>query len=348
VQILSKFYQNFMTNFYSAKFPELRLRRNRKHQWIRDLVAQNQLSTSDLILPLFVCEGKNQSQKIENLPDIFRYSPDNILKKIQEAKNLGIKAVMLFPVVDQKLKSHLASEAWNKNNLICTTIKMIKDQIADIGVIADVALDPYTASGQDGLVDDLGFVVNDSTIEALCKQSLTLAEAGVDIIAPSDMMDGRVVMIRKALDENGFSEIGICSYSVKYASHFYGPFRHAVGSAKNLKNADKKTYQMDFRNADEAMREIALDVQEGADMIIIKPALSYLDVIYRAKQNFQLPIITYQVSGEYAMLKLAHHQKIIDFEIACYENMIAMKRAGCSAIISYASLEMAKFLKNIN
>ena len=336
-----------MANFYCGSFPELRLRRNRKYQWIRDLVAQNELFTHDLILPLFVCEGKNQSQKIENLPDVFRYSPDIILKKIQEAKSLGIKAVMLFPVVDQKLKSPLASEAWNKKNLLCTTIKMIKDKISDIGIIADVALDPYTSHGQDGLIDHSGFVVNDSTIEALCKQSLVLAESGADIIAPSDMMDGRVLMIRKALDENGFSEIGICSYSVKYASHFYGPFRDAVGSAKNLKNADKKTYQMDFRNSDEAMREIAMDIEEGADMIIIKPALSYLDIIYRAKQNFQLPIITYQVSGEYAMLKLAHQQKIIDFEMACYENMIAMKRAGCSAIISYASLEMAKFINDL-
>jgi porphobilinogen synthase len=337
-----------MANFYSGNFPQLRLRRNRKYQWIRDLVAQNQLSPNDLILPLFVCEGKNQSQKIENLPDIFRYSPDNIIKKIKEAKSLGIKAVMLFPVVEQKLKSHLASEAWNEKNLLCETIKMIKDKVPDIGIIADVALDPYTIHGQDGLINDLGFVVNDSTIEALCKQSIALAQAGVDIIAPSDMMDGRVSLIRSTLDENGFSEIGICSYAVKYASHFYGPFRNAVGSAKNLKNADKKTYQMDFRNSDEAMREIAMDVKEGADMIIIKPALSYLDIIYRAKQNFQLPIITYQVSGEYSMLKIAHQQNIVNFKMACYENMMAMKRAGCSSIISYASLEMAEFIDDLS
>ncbi len=337
-----------MTNFNFGNFPQSRLRRNRKSQWIRDLVAQNELKVSDLILPLFVCYGVNQIQKIDNLPDVFRYSVDNLIKKVQEAKDLGIKAIMLFPVIDQKLKTLCASEAWNKKNLITSTIKSIKDNIDGIGIIADVALDPYTIHGQDGLIDNSGFVVNDVTIEALCKQSIVLAEAGVDIIAPSDMMDGRIGIIRKALDVQGFSEIGICSYGVKYASNFYGPFRNAVDSVSNLKNADKKTYQMDFRNCDEAMREIAMDVEEGADMVIIKPALSYLDVIYRAKQNFQLPILTYQVSGEYAMLKLAHQQKIVDFEMACYENMIAMKRAGCSAIISYGAIEIAKFLQEIS
>jgi porphobilinogen synthase len=316
--------------------------------WIRDLVAQNQVKASDLILPLFVCEGKNQIQKIDNLPDIFRYSIDNLIKKIDEAKSLGIKAIMLFPVIEQNLKTNCASEAWNKNNLMSSAIKAIKDSIDGIGIIADVALDPYTKHGHDGLIDDSGLVINDLTVEALSKQALALCEAGVDIIAPSDMMDGRIGVIRNALDAQGFSDIGICSYGAKYASNFYGPFRNAVGSVNNLKNSDKKNYQMDFRNSDEAMREIAMDVTEGADLVIVKPALSYLDVIYRAKENFQLPILTYQVSGEYAMLKLAHQHKILDFNKACYENLIAMKRAGCSAIITYGAMEMAKFLNEEN
>jgi porphobilinogen synthase len=337
-----------MTNFHVGNYPQSRLRRNRKYPWIRDLVAQNQVKASDLILPLFVCEGKNQIQKIDNLPDIFRYSIDNLIKKIDEAKSLGIKAIMLFPVIEQNLKTNCASEAWNKNNLMSSAIKAIKDSIDGIGIIADVALDPYTSHGHDGLIDDSGLVINDLTIEALSKQALTLCEAGVDIIAPSDMMDGRIGVIRNALDAQGFSDIGICSYGAKYASNFYGPFRNAVGSVNNLKNSDKKNYQMDFRNSDEAMREIAMDVAEGADLVIVKPALSYLDVIYRAKENFQLPILTYQVSGEYAMLKLAHQHKILDFKKACYENLIAMKRAGCSAIITYGAMEMAKFFNEEN
>jgi porphobilinogen synthase len=337
-----------MANFHVGNYPQSRLRRNRKYPWIRDLVAQNQVKASDLILPLFVCEGKNQIQKIDNLPDIFRYSIDNLIKKIDEAKSLGIKAIMLFPVIEQNLKTNCASEAWNKNNLMSSAIKAIKDSIDGIGIIADVALDPYTTHGHDGLIDDSGIVINDETIEVLCKQALALCEAGVDIIAPSDMMDGRIGVIRNALDAQGFSDIGICSYGAKYASNFYGPFRNAVGSVNNLKNSDKKNYQMDFRNSDEAMREIAMDVTEGADLIIVKPALSYLDVIYRAKENFQLPILTYQVSGEYAMLKLAHQHKILDFNKACYENLIAMKRAGCSAIITYGAMEMARFITEIS
>jgi porphobilinogen synthase len=337
-----------MANFHVGNYPQSRLRRNRKYPWIRDLVAQNQVKASDLILPLFVCEGKNQIQKIDNLPDIFRYSIDNLIKKIDEAKLLGIKAIMLFPVIEQNLKTNCASEAWNKNNLMSSAIKAIKDSIDGIGIIADVALDPYTKHGHDGLIDDSGLVINDLTIEALSKQALALCEAGVDIIAPSDMMDGRIGVIRNALDAQGFSDIGICSYGAKYASNFYGPFRNAVGSVNNLKNSDKKNYQMDFRNSDEALREIAMDVTEGADLVIVKPALSYLDVIYRAKENFQLPILTYQVSGEYAMLKLAHQHKILDFKKACYENLIAMKRAGCSAIITYGAMEMAKFFNEEN
>lgn len=328
----------------TANYPHLRLRRNRKSQWLRDLLVEHRINASDLILPLFVCDGKNQSQKIINLDGVYRYSIDNLVKKVKEAKALGIKAVMLFAVIDQKLKTANGQEALKKNNLICRAICEIKDQVSDIGIMADVALDPYTSHGQDGLIDSQNYVLNDETVAVLCKQALVLAKAGADVVCPSDMMDGRVQAIRKALDEQAFNEVLICSYSAKYASNFYGPFRSAVDSINNLKNADKKTYQMDFRRASEAMLEITQDINEGADLIIIKPALSYLDIIAKAHQKFTTPIIGYQVSAEYQMLKLADQQKILDFNQGCLENLIAMKRAGCQAIISYASLEIAKII----
>jgi len=327
-----------------ANYPHLRLRRNRKSQWLLDLLATHRLYASDLILPLFVCEGKNQSQKIVNLDDVYRYSIDNLITKVKEAKDLGIKAVMLFAVIDQKLKTADACQAYQENNLVCQAIQEIKAKVKDIGIMADVALDPYTSHGQDGLIDSQNRVLNDETIAVLCKQALVLAKAGVDVICPSDMMDGRVQAIRKTLDDQGFTEVLICSYSAKYASNFYGPFRSAVDSINNLKNADKKTYQMDFRRSSEAIQEITQDIIEGADLIIIKPALSYLDIIAMAHQKFTTPILGYQVSAEYQMLKLADQQKILDFNQACIENLIAMKRAGCQAIISYASLEIAKII----
>ena len=330
----------------TANYPHLRLRRNRQSQWIRDLLAQHRVDASDLILPLFVCEGKNQSQKIVNLDEVYRYSIDNLVEKVKEAKALGIKAVMLFAVIDQKLKTADASEAYRENNLVCQAIAEIKAKVSEIGVMADVALDPYTSHGQDGLIDQQSRVLNDETVAVLSKQALTLAKAGVDVVCPSDMMDGRVQAIRKTLDDHGFKDVLICSYSAKYASNFYGPFRYAVDSINNLKNADKKTYQMDFRRSNEALQEIAQDIAEGADLIIIKPALSYIDIIVRAKEKFATPIIGYQVSAEYQMLKLAHHHQILDFNQACLENLIAMKRAGCQAIISYASLEIVKIIKN--
>lgn len=326
----------------TSTFPKMRLRRNRKSPWIRELTAQNALLPSDLILPLFVIEGKNKEEKISHLPDVSRFSIDGIVKKAKEARALGIPAVMLFPVIDQKLKNANGKEATNHKNLICRTIAEIKNAVPEIGVIADVALDPYTSHGHDGIVDGSGYVENDATIEVLCQQALVQAEAGCDVIAPSDMMDGRIGVIRDALDDAGFVNASIMSYAVKYASSFYGPFRHAVGSANNLKKSDKKTYQMDFRNSAEAMREIEMDVEEGADMIIIKPGMPYLDIVSQASQNFKLPIISYQVSGEYAMLKFAAEQGAFDFDAAFYESLMAFKRAGAAAVISYGAIAAAK------
>lgn len=325
-------------------FPKTRLRRNRKAPWIRDLTAQFQVSPSDLILPLFVIEGKNKEEKISALPDVSRFSIDLIVKKAKEARALGIPALMLFPVIDQKLKTVDGREALNEKNLICRAISAIKNAVPEIGVIADVALDPYTSHGHDGIIDKNGYVLNDETVSILCEQSLVQAAAGCDIIAPSDMMDGRIGVIRDALDDQGFVDVSLMSYAVKYASNFYGPFRHAVGSAANLKKSDKKTYQMDFRNSFEAMREIEIDVCEGADLIIVKPGMPYLDIVSQASQKFKLPIISYQVSGEYAMLKFAAKEGAFDFDAAFLESLIGFKRAGSAAVITYGAIEVAKKL----
>ncbi len=334
---------NFKENMnFNQSYPNTRLRRNRKAPWVRNLTAETSLSPSDLILPLFVIEGKNKAEKITHLPDVSRLSIDLIVKKAKEAKSLGIPALMLFPVIDQKLKTANGKEALNKNNLICRAVKEIKNAVPEIGVICDVALDPYTTHGHDGLIDKNNYVLNDQTIEVLCKQALVQAEAGCDALAPSDMMDGRIGVIRKTLDAAGFVDVSLISYAAKYASNFYGPFRHAVGSVSNLKNMDKKTYQMDFRNSAEAMREIAMDVSEGADMIIVKPGMPYLDIVKEASQNFKLPIISYQVSGEYAMLKHAAKAGAFNFDEVFYESLIAFKRAGASAIISYGALTILK------
>lgn len=333
-----------MTYSSDNSFPRVRLRRNRKSAWIRDLTAQNTFLPSDLILPLFVIEGKNKEEKISHLPDVSRLSIDLIVKKAKEAQKLGITALMLFPALDQKLKSSNGKEAINSKNLMCRAIYEIKNAVPEIGVITDVALDPYTTHGHDGIVDENGYVENDATIEILCQQALVQAQAGCDIIAPSDMMDGRIGIIRDALDDQGFSDVAMMSYAVKYASSFYGPFRHAVGSVNNLKKSDKKTYQMDFRNSQEALREVALDVAEGADMIIVKPGMPYLDVVSQVSQNFKLPVIAYQVSGEYAMLKFAAEKGAFDFDAAFYESLMAFKRAGASAVISYGAIEAAKKL----
>ena len=334
-----------MTNFSVGQFPQTRLRRNRKTKWIRDLTAQFSFTAKDLILPLFVIEGKNKEEKITSLPDVSRLSIDGIVKKAKEAHSLGIPALMLFPVIDQKLKNSVGKEAINSKNLMCRTIAAIKNAVPEIGVITDVALDPYTSHGHDGILNQKGEIENDATIEILCAQALVQAEAGCDMIAPSDMMDGRIGVIRDALDDQGFIDISLLSYAVKFASSFYGPFRDAVGSASNLKKSDKKTYQMDFRNSFESLREIEMDVKEGADMIIIKPGMPHLDIVSQAAHNFKLPIISYQVSGEYAMLKHAAKNGAFDFDAAFLESLIAFKRAGASAVISYGAIEAVKKIK---
>lgn len=321
----------------------IRPRRNRKSSWIRELVAENHILPSDLIMPFFVTDGKNKKEAIKTLPDQYRFSIDLLLKEVKKARDLGISATMLFPFTDQKLKNDQGSEALNSNNLICKAVIAIKKEIPDIGIICDVALDPYTSHGHDGLLSkNKEYVLNDETIEILCKQALIQAKAGCDIVAPSDMMDGRIEAIREYLDEHGFENVGIISYAAKYASNFYGAFRNAVGSDKNLKVGDKKNYQMDFRNSVESLREIKLDELEGADMLIIKPGIAYLDIVALAKANSDLPIISYQVSTEYAMLKLAAKEGLIDFKAGLYETLIAFKRAGASAIITYGAMEILK------
>jgi porphobilinogen synthase len=327
-------------------FPNIRLRRNRKSPWIREMLAENSLQPSDLIMPFFVVAGENKKEAIASLPNQFRFSIDLLIEEVKKAKDLGIPAIMLFPATELNLKTEDGKEAYNPNNLICQTVKAIKKAVPEIGVICDVALDPYTSHGHDGLLAKDTTVENDTTVAILCKQALVQAQAGCDIVAPSDMMDGRVGEIRKYLDERGFENVSIMSYAAKYASNFYGAFRNAVGSDKNLSVGDKKNYQMDFRNSKEAIREINFDVLEEADMLIIKPGLPYLDIVAKAKQICDLPIISYHVSGEYAMLKLAAEAGLLDFNAALFETLIAFKRAGANAIITYGAMEIAEKLKH--
>lgn len=328
----------------SASGPTTRLRRNRAHDWTRRMVCENTVSVNDLILPVFVLEGSKTEESVKSMPGVSRYSVDLLLKEIEKAAKCGIPAIALFPVISGDKKSADGREAWADNNLVSRAVRAIKKEIPNIGVICDVALDPYTSHGHDGLVDESGYVVNDETVEVLCKQALSQAEAGVDIVAPSDMMDGRVGAIREALDKNGFTNTGILSYAAKYASAFYGPFRDAVNSGGYLKG-DKKTYQMDPANSDEALREVALDIEEGADMVMVKPGLPYLDVIRRVKDEFRVPTFAYNVSGEYAMLKAAAANGWLDHDKALMEMMLAFKRAGCDGILTYAALDVAKILK---
>ncbi len=327
-------------------FPNIRLRRNRKSPWIREMMAETSLNVNDLIMPFFVVAGENKKEEIASLPNQFRFSIDLLIGEVKKAKDLGIPAIMLFPATEFNLKTQDGKEAYNPNNLICQTVKAIKKAVPEIGIICDVALDPYTSHGHDGLLAKDNTVENDTTVAILCKQALVQAQAGCDIIAPSDMMDGRVGEIRKYLDERGFENVSIMSYAAKYASNFYGAFRNAVGSDKNLNVGDKKNYQMDFRNAKEAIREINFDVLEEADMLIIKPGLPYLDIVAKAKQICDLPIISYHVSGEYAMLKLAAEAGLLDFNAALFETLIAFKRAGANAIITYGAMEIAEKLKH--
>ena len=331
--------------FTIGKFPRTRLRRNRQSPWCRDLISETKLSSNDLILPLFITEGKNMIENIKSIPSVQRYSVDTVLKKIEEVNNFNIPAIALFPYIEKKLKTFDGKEALNKNNLICRAIREIKKNFPEIGLICDVALDPYTTHGHDGILKK-NYIANDETIDVLSQQAIIQAEAGADIIAPSDMMDGRIGVIRDRLDNEGFNKTIILSYAAKFASNFYGPFRDAVGSSKSLGKTDKKTYQMDYKNSDEAIREVAMDINEGADMIMIKPALPYLDVISKVKKRFNIPIFAYQVSGEFSMLKFAEQEKVIDYEKCLYESLIAIKRSGASAIFCYGAIDIAKNLKN--
>tara|TARA_B100000579_G_scaffold426313_1_gene433327 strand:+ start:486 stop:1481 length:996 start_codon:yes stop_codon:yes gene_type:complete len=326
-----------------GKFPSTRLRRTRKKDWVRRLVSENNLSTDDLILPIFIRDGKNKIEKIKTMPGINRYSIDKVNKVVENACKKKIPLIALFPYTPNKKKNNIGTEALNEDNLVCKTLRSIKKNFNEIGVMCDVALDPYTNHGHDGILKDQD-VHNDKTLEILKKQSLLQAQMGCDIIAPSDMMDGRVGVIRKILDKNNFEDTKILSYAVKYASNFYGPFRDAVGSNKKLKG-NKKSYQMDFKNCNEALREVGFDIKEGADMVMVKPGMPYLDIIKLIKDNFKIPVFSYQVSGEYSLIKNGIKNKLINNE-AILESLISFKRAGSSAIITYFALEIADKIKN--
>ena len=317
----------------TGKYPNLRMRRSRKNSWSRRLVQENSLSYNDLILPIFLTDGSNQKIPIKSMPNIYRYSIDKLSKIIDKSIKKKIPMVALFPQTKIKLKNPLGSEALNENNLVCKAIRYIKKRYKnEIGIMCDVALDPYTSHGHDGLLKN-NRIVNDETINILIKQSLLQASMGCDVIAPSDMMDGRIGKIRKELDKNKFEDVQIISYAVKYASSFYGPFRDAVGS-KGALRGDKKTYQMDFKNTNEALREVSIDIKEGADMVMVKPGLPYLDIIKNVKEHFKIPVLAYQVSGEYSLIANGIKQGIINDNVI-YETLMAFKRAGSNAIISY-------------
>ena len=323
-------------------FPATRMRRNRKASWTRDLVRENSLQINDLIWPTFVIEGSGLTEDVPSMPGVQRFTIDKIIEQAKHAYSLGLPAIAIFPVTPAHLKDPFGREAINPDNLICRCVREVKDAVPDIGVISDIALDPYTDHGHDGLLED-GEILNDPTLEVLAEQALVQARAGVDVLAPSDMMDGRIGAIRNALDQNGHENTQILSYAVKYASSFYGPFRDAVQSGGFLKG-DKSTYQMDPANSREALREVELDLAEGADMVMIKPGLPYLDIVSAVKSNFQVPTLAYNVSGEYAMLKLAADNGCLDFQKAMMETLICFKRAGADSILSYFALEAAKTL----
>ncbi|WP_415321841.1 porphobilinogen synthase [Candidatus Pelagibacter sp. Uisw_092] len=317
----------------TGNYPNLRLRRSRKNDWSRRLIQENSLSSSDFILPLFLIDGKNIKQSIKTMPDVYRYTIDKLGIIIDKAIKNKIPMVALFPYTNKTKKNEIGTEALNDDNLVCKAIRYIKKRYKnEIGIMCDVALDPYTSHGHDGLIKS-GYVLNDETIEVLIKQSLLQAEIGCDVLAPSDMMDGRIGKIRKALDKEGHEMVQILSYAVKYASSFYGPFRDAVGS-KGLLKGDKKNYQMDFRNSEEAIREVALDIKEGADMVMVKPGMPYLDIIKVVKDNFKIPVLAYQVSGEYCLLSNSIKKGLID-KNSVLESLISFKRAGANAIVSY-------------
>ena len=317
----------------------------RRDDWSRRLIQENTLSCSDLIYPVFLLEGKNQTEAVKSMPGVSRMSLDLLLPVAQECVTLGIPVLALFPVISSHLKTPDGQEAFNPNGLVPTAVSELKKHFPSLGIMTDVALDPYTSHGQDGVLDDAGRILNDETTAILVKQAVMHAAAGVDIVAPSDMMDGRIGAIRAALEKQHLIHTRIMAYSAKYASAFYGPFRDAVGSAQNLGKADKKTYQMDVANCDEALRELALDISEGADMVMVKPGMPYLDIVRRAKDAFSYPTFAYQVSGEYAMLKAAAQNGWLDHDAVMMESLMAFKRAGADGILTYFALEAARLLK---
>ena len=329
----------------TGRYPETRMRRMRRDDFSRRLMRESVLAVDDLIYPVFVLEGEGRSEKVASMPGVERQSLDILLKTAGRAVNLGVPALALFPVIDASLKSLGAEEAFNSHGLVPRAVKALKREFPDLGVITDVALDPYTSHGQDGLIDETGYVLNDETLEVLAKQALCHAEAGADVVAPSDMMDGRIGCIRAELDAAGQIHTRILAYSAKYASSFYGPFRDAVGSAGNLGKGNKYTYQMDPANSDEALKEVALDLEEGADMVMVKPGMPYLDIVRRVKDRFGVPTFAYQVSGEYAMLKAAAQNGWLNEEACVLESLLAFKRAGADGILTYFALDAAAYLK---
>jgi porphobilinogen synthase len=326
-----------------GKYPSLRMRRNRKSDWVRRLVSENNLTVNDLILPIFIREGKNKVESIKTMPGIYRHSVDKVNYIVDKASKLNVPLLAIFPQTPNIKKNPLGTEAFNENNLVCQTIRKIKKNNPKIGIMCDVALDPYTDHGHDGLLKNKE-ILNDETVKILVRQAKLQAEMGCDILAPSDMMDGRIGAIRKMLDKNNFKNVQILSYAAKYASNFYGPFRDAVGSKKKLKG-NKKSYQMDYKNSDEALREVALDIKEGADFVMVKPGLPYLDIIKSVKEKFKIPVFAYQVSGEYSMITNAIRSGIFHKD-AIIESLMSFKRSGASAIVTYFALNVAKKIEN--
>ncbi|MFC5481371.1 porphobilinogen synthase [Massilia suwonensis] len=334
-----------MSSIITGQYPATRMRRMRRDPFSRALMRENTVTASDLIYPVFILDGENQRQQVASMPGVERVSVDLLLKVAEECVSLGIPVLALFPVIDASLKTYDGVEATNPDGLVPRAVRALKKHFPELGILTDVALDPYTTHGQDGLPDETGYIVNEKTIAMLTRQALAQAEAGVDVVAPSDMMDGRMGVIRNALEQRGFIHTRLMAYSAKYASAFYGPFRDAVGSAANLGKADKNTYQMDPANSDEALREVALDLAEGADMVMVKPGMPYLDVVRRVKEEFKVPTFAYQVSGEYAMLKAAAQNGWLDHDKVMMESMMAFKRAGADGVLTYFALDVARKLK---
>ncbi len=333
-----------MSFVFPGIFPERRLRRTRCHDFSRRLTAENQLTTDDLICPVFVMEGHNKQQEVPSMPGIYRMTCDRILKEAETLARLSVPAIALFPAIEDDKKSLKGEEAWHQDGLIQRTIRLLKDAVPELGLLTDVALDPYTIHGQDGVIDEQGYVINDATRELLVLQAISHAEAGADIVAPSDMMDGRIQAIRTALESRNMVNTQIMAYSAKYASCYYGPYRDAIGSSGNLKKGDKKTYQMHPANSDEALQEVAQDLQEGADMVMVKPGMPYLDIIRRVKDGFGVPVFAYQVSGEYAMHMAAINNGWLEEKPAIMESLLCFKRAGASGILSYFTKRVAQWL----